>query len=224
MQLMIDGIPVAVTRKKIKNLYLTLSPADGTVRVSAPYGVSDAAVCDFVRSRRNWLERQRARLPAAPFQPVPVADGQPAAVWGRTYTLHFSAGGPAGLYGDSLFLKVPPDSPVRQCEDALLQFWRTALHAQIIRRLPVWESITGLYCTGWQIRDMKTRWGSCTPGTKKLRFSLLLAQRPPQCLDYVILHELAHLQVPNHGKAFYALLDRHMPDWRVQRALLNGRR
>lgn len=221
MQLMIDGIPVTVTRKKIKHLYLTLSPADGAVRLSVPYGVSDAAVRDFVRSRRHWIERQQTRLPDLSAQP---ADGQTAALWGRLYTLRFAAGCDCGLHGDTLLLAAPPDSSAQQREAALHAFWKTALHAEISRRLPVWEGITVLYCAGWQIRNMKTRWGSCTPGSKKLRFSLLLACRPIECLDYVILHELAHLQVPNHGQDFYSLLDRYMPDWRARRALLNGRR
>ena len=217
----IDGMTVTVVRKRIKNLYLTVSPRDGAVRVSAPAHVPDAAVLDFVRSKADWIARQQARLAdIAPKTPVP--DGQ-VSVWGRPYSLCFAPGQPSALADGRLRLSVPQDSTSEQRHEALTQFYRAALHDEITRRLPVWEAITGLYCAGWQIRDMKTRWGSCTPGTKKLRFSLALARRPLVCLDYVLLHELAHLQVPNHGSEFTALLDRYMPNCRDVRALLNGR-
>jgi len=99
---------------------------------------------------------------------------------------------------------------------------RAALKEAIASRLPLWEARTGLRCASWQIRDMRSRWGSCTPKKKTIRFALQLARQPEECLDYVILHELCHLAVPNHGPAFKALLDRHMPDWQQRRRLLRG--
>ena len=70
---------------------------------------------------------------------------------------------------------------------------------------------------------MRTRWGTCNVKTKKLWFSVQLAQKPPECLDYVIVHELAHLLERGHNKRFYALLDQFMPGWREWKARLNGK-
>lgn len=86
--------------------------------------------------------------------------------------------------------------------------------------LPKWESVTKLYCSAWQIRDMKTRWGSCNIQTGKIWFSLQLARQPIECIEYVVLHELIHLKIPGHGRDFKEMLDLFMPDWREKRKKL----
>ena len=81
--------------------------------------------------------------------------------------------------------------------------------------------MTGLYCSGWTVRDMHTRWGSCNTNTHHINLSLMLATRSDTELDYVILHELVHTVVPNHGPEFYAVMDRFMPGWKKIRKALN---
>ena len=83
------------------------------------------------------------------------------------------------------------------------------------------KKATGLHCSGWTVRDMHTRWGSCNTTTRHINLSLMLATRSDAELDYVILHELAHTVVPNHGADFYALMDRYMPGWKKIRKALN---
>ena len=91
---------------------------------------------------------------------------------------------------------------------------RRELKKRIEERLPYIEEVTGLKCSGWTVRDMKSRWGSCNISTHHLNFSLMLATRTDEELDYVILHELVHTIVPGHGADFYAIMDRHMPEWK----------
>ena len=91
---------------------------------------------------------------------------------------------------------------------------RTELKKRIAKRLPGIEEATGLRSSGWTVRDMRTRWGSCNTVTHHLNFSLMLATRSDIELDYVILHELVHTVVPNHGPEFYALMDKFMPGWK----------
>lgn len=98
---------------------------------------------------------------------------------------------------------------------------RRDLKRRIEERLPLIEEATGLYCSGWTVRDMHTRWGSCNTTTRHINLSLMLATRSDAELDYVILHELAHTVVPNHGADFYALMDRYMPGWKKIRKALN---
>ncbi len=73
---------------------------------------------------------------------------------------------------------------------------------------------------GWRIQRMKTRWGSCSPRTRRLLFNLKLAKHSPACIEYIVVHELAHLLVPNHGVGFTAVLDAQLPNWRVLRTEL----
>ncbi|MDR3052051.1 MAG: M48 family metallopeptidase [Oscillospiraceae bacterium] len=86
-----------------------------------------------------------------------------------------------------------------------------------------WEGITGLRCAEWRIKNMKTRWGSCNTRARRIWLNLQLVKRPPECLAYVILHELIHLVEHNHGPRFYAQVARYMPDWRVCKQRLDER-
>jgi predicted metal-dependent hydrolase len=98
---------------------------------------------------------------------------------------------------------------------------RADLKRRVAERLPYIEDVTGLRCSGWTVRDMHTRWGSCNTRTHHINLSLMLATRSDAELDYVILHELVHTVVPNHGPDFYALMDRFMPGWKKIRKALN---
>lgn len=98
---------------------------------------------------------------------------------------------------------------------------RKQLEMNLSVRLPEWEAITDLKCSSWYIRKMKTRWGSCNTKTHRISFNLHLARVSKRCLDYIILHELLHVKIPNHGQAFKANMDKYMPNWREIRKELN---
>lgn len=88
------------------------------------------------------------------------------------------------------------------------------LDRRIAELLPYWEQQTGLACSSWHSRYMTSRWGSCIPSKGRICFNLQLADKPQECLEYVILHELLHLRHPGHGAEFKMDLSRYMPDWR----------
>lgn len=95
---------------------------------------------------------------------------------------------------------------------------RELLRQYIAFRMPYFEDLTGISCSGFYVRDMSTRWGSCTVSTRKIRFALRLVTRTKSEIDCVILHELIHIRVPNHGDAFKAQMSRYMPDWRERQS------
>ena len=171
----IDGLEVELTRKRIKRMNMRIKEPDGRIVISAPYLVPEGEVIRFVRSRRDWIEKNVDRVRARSFaHPAPV-------------------------------------------DKAEKEARRAYLKRRIEARLPVIEEVTGLRCSGWTVRDMHTRWGSCNTNTHHINLSLMLADRSDTELDYVILHELVHTVVPNHGPAFYALMDRFMPGWKKVR-------
>lgn len=100
---------------------------------------------------------------------------------------------------------------------------RKALIARAKEYLPMrvdyWSGIMGLMPTGLKITSARTRFGSCS-GKNSLCFSWRLMQYPPEAIDYVVVHELAHIRHHNHSPAFYALIERYMPDWRERMKLL----
>jgi len=95
------------------------------------------------------------------------------------------------------------------------------LKEKIALYLPKWEKATNLYCDSWQTKYMTTRWGTCNTDTKKIWFNLQLAKKPIECLEYVILHELAHLKEKTHNSDFVAILNAYMPNWREIKKKLN---
>ena len=87
-----------------------------------------------------------------------------------------------------------------------------------------WCARLGELGVTWKLRTMKTIWGSCHFRKRHVTYNRELARSPVELVEYVVVHELTHLRVPNHGPAFYALMDARLPGWRLLRRRLNGRR
>lgn len=90
-------------------------------------------------------------------------------------------------------------------------------------RLEYWRVIMGEAPVTWKVRNMKTQWGNCRAQRRLLTFNLQLARIPENLRDYILVHELAHLKVPNHSPSFYAHVARFMPDWAERRKALKSR-
>lgn len=84
-----------------------------------------------------------------------------------------------------------------------------------------WQPVMGVTAAGFTIRDMKTRWGSCTVATGKIRINKRLAVYPPEILEYIVVHELCHLLEPSHDQRFHAYMTQFLPDWKERRKQLN---
>lgn len=225
MQIQIAEISVEIVKKKIKNMHLSVLPPDGRVRVSAPQTMSDDAVVMFVRTKLGWIRKQQAKFEAQPRQSErEYVSGETLYVWGRQYFLQVAysyKGNALVLDGNKAILTVRKESTTKQREAFVNEWYRSLLKAEVEKYLPKWEKITGLYCSSWQSKYMTTRWGTCNTNTRKIWLNLQLAKKPIECLEYVILHELAHLKVKNHGVDFVAILDQYMPYWRELKKQLN---
>ena len=225
MVIEVDGIPAEVVRKRIRTLRLTVLPPDGRVRISAPMLLPKAAIVAFAESKADWIRRQQEKMRQREAQKpsaLKYVSGEKLPVWGREYTLEVREGTrwSVRLEEDSAVLTARAGSTQEQREARVNEWYREQLKAETERRLPAWEEKTGLYCGMWQTKNMKTRWGTCNPNARRIWLSVQLAKKPPECLDYVILHELTHLKVRSHGKAFWQSVERYMPDWRERRKLL----
>jgi predicted metal-dependent hydrolase len=112
-------------------------------------------------------------------------------------------------------------STAEQRGNFVREWYREKLKGEVSRLLPKWESVTGLKCNSWQTKYMVSRWGTCNILKRKIWLNPRLAIKPLECLEYIILHELLHLRVNNHGADFKALMDKYMPSWRDIRKRLN---
>lgn len=225
MQIVISNIPVKVIRKNIKNMHLSVLPPDGRVRVSAPAQLTDEAITMFVRTKLGWIKKQQEKFQQQPRQSErQYVSGETLYVWGKQYFLQVEysyKGNAFTLSGDTAILTVRKESSPKQREIFVNEWYRNLLKQEVAKYLPKWEKTTGLYCSSWQSKYMTTKWGTCNPTSKKIWLNLQLAKKPIECLEYVILHELAHLKVHNHGPEFTAILDQYMPYWREHKRRLN---
>ena len=225
MQIEISGINIEVQKKNIKSLRLAVTPPDGSVRVSAPTYMSDDAIRAFVASKIEWIKKQQGRFVAQPVpSPREYVTGRFLYVLGQQYFLRVEHSGKRNslvLSGNEAVLTVRSESTSHQREAFVNEWYRALLKEQIAIYLPKWVAITGLSPDSWQVKNMTTRWGTCNVSARRIWLNLQLAKKPPECLEYVILHELVHLKVYNHGKDFAAMMDRYMPNWQQIKKRLN---
>ncbi|MBJ6108359.1 M48 family metallopeptidase [Hymenobacter sp. BT523] len=202
---------------------------DGSVHISAPAGTSPEWVAQQVLRKADWILKHQEAFASRPA-PAPSRQyeaGSQHYYQGQPYTLRFAeAPRPrVAVEADELILSAPAPLTPAQAE-ALLHAWyaRQAgpLFAESLAR--VWPRFAGFNLTRptLSVRQMRTRWGSCTPRTARIRLSPELVRARPECLDYVLLHECCHLLVGDHSPAFYDLQTRLLPDWKQWKAELNA--
>jgi predicted metal-dependent hydrolase len=222
----VSGLQIQVVRKAIKNLHLGVYPPAGRVRVAAPLGMSNDAVRRAVIGKLGWIKRQRARFGAQPRQSErEMVRGESHYFMGRRYRLRVvEHTGPAKvvLRNGILELSVRPGLDAKVRERALHQWYRARLRELIPPLLAKWEAILGVKSADWGIKKMKTKWGACSATSRRIWLNLELGKKPLQCLEYLIVHELAHLIERRHNNRFVLLMDQHLPDWRLRREMLNA--
>jgi len=223
--LVVSGIPVEVSKKKIKNMHLYVKPPHGSVVVSAPLSMSDEAIERFLRTKVGWIRKQIVKFDDQPRQTDrEYVSGETLYVWGKQHYMQVEYGIKNSLliHGDKAVLTVRKGSTTEQRGNFVKEWYRELLKAEIERVLPAWEKRTGLKVTSWQTKYMTTRWGTCNRNTGKIWLNVQLAKKTLECLDYIILHELIHLEERNHSERFILLMDKYMPSWREVRTELNG--
>ncbi len=225
--LIVSGLRVSVLRKPIKNLHLGVYPPDGRVRVAAPLAVSDAAVRVAVIGRLRWIKRHRATFERqARESDREMVSGESHYLRGRRYRLLVvEANGPSKVetraHG-TLLLHARSGSTKEDRERLLDRWYREQLRHLVQQLLEKWEPVLGVEVGDWGIKKMKTKWGSCNAKARRIWLNVELVKKPPACLEYVVVHELAHLLAQNHGPRFLALMDHHLPSWRRRRTELNA--
>lgn len=225
-RLEIAGHSVEVVRKDIRNLHLGVYPPQGHVRVAVPEHVGDEAVRLAVISRLGWIKRQQAKFQAQPRQSVrEYISGESHYFLGRRYRLDvLTQTGPIRVRQRNLRtleLQAPAGTDARQKAKALQAWYRRELKALIPPLITKWAALLGVQPSGWGVKRMKTKWGTCNIEDRRIWLNLELAKKPLACLEYVIVHELTHLLERHHTERFASLLDQHLPAWRMQRDTLN---
>ena len=223
--LTVRGIDVDVIYKDIKNLHIGVYPPMGRVRVAAPTRLDDDQVRLAVIQRLPWIKRQRAQLRSTDRQSErEMVTGESHYVWGvrrRLKVVERPGRAHVEVDGDRLILYVSSDRNAEQRRAVLDTWYRTQLREAIPGMISIWESKLDTRVPDWIIRRMRTKWGTCNRETRRLTFNVELAKKNPDCLEYIVVHEMMHYFARNHGERFTKLMDEAMPDWRTRRDRLN---
>ncbi len=232
-RLVVNGLIIQVERKKIKNMYLKVLPPTGGIYVSAPAGIPEETVKSFVREKEEWIRRQQDRLlarsAADTLEEPEYVSGEEIPLWGSRLPLEVRYSRKKNEVirtGDKLLLMIKKTEPESRAEErlrVLKQWYREELSAGLPCLFDQWERIIGVKAQEWTIRDMKTRWGTCNVRQRKICLNLKLAEKAPECLEYVVVHELVHLLERSHNQVFRSYMDQYLPGWRGIKARLNGR-
>ncbi len=225
--LTVNGLPVSIVRKDIKNLHLGVYPPHGRVRVAVPLAVTDEAVRLAVVGKLGWIKRQRARFKAQPRQSArEMVRGESHYFLAIRYRLRViqQSGAPRVVLPNrsTMELYVQPGTTAEQRERVLHWWYRQQLKELIPPLLEKWQSALGIQVADWRIKKMKTKWGTCSVGARRIWLNLELAKKPVQCLEYIVVHELVHLIERHHNDRFISIMDKHLPQWRLHRQKLNA--
>lgn len=217
---------VQITRKQVKNLTVRVCPPDGQVRVTAPMRMPDAVILAELDRRQQWITKWQLRL-RGQIQPLAytISTGERHYFQGQAYPLQLSTGARkpgVQLVSGMLAMQVRSTTTTAQRLRLLQDWYRQQLQALLPDLLARWQVVVGAQASECRIKRMKTRWGTCNPRARRIWLNLELIKYPPNCLDYVLVHELTHLHERLHNRRFWSLMDQFMPDWRSYRQLLNG--
>ena len=183
-KIQIEEIPITVTKRRMKNMYLRIRKEDGRVLISAPHQVGRQRIEQFARERINWIREYREKYEAQSRERA--AEPQP--------------------------------------DDAEIEKRKILLKAAAWRLVKEYEPRMGVRVSGITIRQMKTRWGSCNVKTHHINLNLVLYEKAPEYLEYVVVHEMCHILEASHNQVFWGYVTQYYPGWKAVRKRMRQER
>ena len=211
--------------KDIKNVHFSVNPPTGRVRISAPTRMNVETVRVFAISKLGWIKQQQSKLLAQEREPPrEYLERESHFVWGKRYLLEVNevdALPGVQLKTGKMLLKVRTGADEAKKAAIVAQWYRDQIKEAASSLIAKWEALMGVSVKRIFVQQMKTKWGSCNRHSRHIRLNSELAKKPPECLEYIVLHEMVHLLEPTHSARFVALMDQFMPSWRHLRDKLN---
>lgn len=221
----VGEVPITVTLKDVRNVHLSVHPPDGRVTLVAPISTRLDVARAYAISKLTWIrEQQRKLINQARETPRQFLERESHYLWGRRYLLTIVCrDGKPGVTLDHkrITLNIRPGSDADKRAEVFHEWHKSLLHEIVPLLIQKWEPKLGVKVNNYFLQRMKTKWGSCNHWAKHIRLNTELVKKPKDLLEYVIVHEMAHLLEPTHNDLFIAILDTHYPTWREARAELN---
>lgn len=224
-QFQLGNTQVQVEFKDIKNVHLSVHPPVGRVSISAPRQMKLETVRLFAISKLDWIRRQQKEIQGQERETArEYIDQESHFVWGQRCLLVVAERDEAPsvvLKHNKLHFGLRLGTPIERRHAIVEAWYREQVRLALPELLARWEPILGVKASGFYVRRMRTRWGSCNPKACTIRLNTDLAKKPRECLEYVVVHELVHLLEPTHNARFVALMNQFMPRWQDHRKALN---
>ncbi len=221
----IGDLSIRFTKKDIKNVHLSVHPPDGRVTLVAPTATRPDVARAYAISKLGWIRDQQRQLKSqARETPRKFIERESHHLWGRRYLLtiiHRDEKPRVTLDHKRITLCVRPGSDQAKRAEVIHEWHKSLLHVVVPPLIAKWEAKLGVRVTGYFLQRMKTKWGGCNHRAGHIRLNTELVKKPKDLLEYVVVHEMAHLLEPTHNDRFIAILEKHYPTWREARAELN---
>jgi predicted metal-dependent hydrolase len=225
-QLQLGEIAVEVVLKDIKNIHLSVYPPAGKVRISAPSRMSLDTIRVFAISKLGWIKQQQEKLRGQERETRrEYLDRESHFVWGKRYLLQVIECDEAAsveLKHNQMFLQLRRGTPGNKRQAVVEAWYRQQIRMAAPLLIAKWEPVIGAKVEKFFVQKMKTKWGSCNSTAKSIRLNTDLAKKPQQCLEYIVVHEMAHLVVRHHNEQFISIMDKCLPGWRMLQQMLNS--
>lgn len=225
MNIQLGKISISVARKNIKNVHLTVHPPEGRVTLTAPINTRTDVLRAYAISKLAWIKGQQKKLEGQARQkPREFIERESHYVWGRRYLMtvvYADAKPTVTLSNKRINLVVRHGSSNQKRADVIHEWHRSLMHEVVPDLIKKWERKLGVKVSCYYLQRMKTRWGSCNYVQGNIRLNTELVKKPKDLLEYVVVHEMAHLLEPTHSDRFVEILDKHYPSWREARLELN---
>ncbi len=219
-------LSIDVVRKDIKNMHLAVYPPTGRVRIAAPLRIDDEAVRLFAISKISWIRKHQRNFLAQDRQaPRQYKERESHYFLGKRYLLRIKEHeAPAKVELKTktyIDLFVRPNTTSEQKQTILNEWYRSELKKLIQPIIDKWEKQIGVTVDDWQVKQMKTKWGTCNIEKRRIWINLELVKKPIHCLEYIIVHEMIHLLERHHNDRFLSLMEKNMPQWKFYKEELN---
>ncbi|WP_407311940.1 M48 family metallopeptidase [Desulfosporosinus sp. SB140] len=224
-QLQLGDIIIDVEQKDIKNIHLSVYPPEGKVRIAAPKHIDLDTLRVYALAKLPWIKKQQGKIRNQEREtPREFLNRESHYFQGKRYLLKIvdvEQRPRIELQHNTMVLYVRPGTPVEKRQRILDEWYRKRLKDVLPDLIAKWEKRLNVKVNEFGIKKMKTKWGTCNRDAQRIWLNLELAKKPPECLEYVVVHEMVHLLERNHNDRFSSLMDANLPKWSFYKDELN---
>ena len=222
----VNKIAVEVEWKDIKNIHLTVYPPDSRVHISAPLSMQLDSIRLYIITKLEWINKRMEMIRNQARQTDrEYVSGENHYYKGIRYRLNvvYQKAPPTVVIKGTQFidLYVRESSTLEKRAEVMREWYRAELKETLKPLVEKWEEILQVKVRHWEVKQMKTLWGSCNHKTQRIIFNLELIKKPTHCIEYIVAHEITHLVERLHNSKFTSILDAHIPTWRLLKDELN---